>query len=155
MANRTWTIDNKEVGFSEGAVVRWDTEKYFSLEYNGKTFFGEVMEEATESNRLKLKINHRVFEVQKKGSLDDLIKAMGLDTPKIKKLKELQAPMPGRIVNVAVAIGDELNVGDEILSLEAMKMENVLKAEGIGVVKSINIGTDDVVDKGTVLIEFE
>ncbi len=155
MANRTWTIDNKEVGFSEGAVVRWDTKKYFSLEYNGKTFFGEVMEEATESNRLKLKINHRVFEVQKKGSLDDLIKAMGLDTPKIKKLKELQAPMPGRIVNVAVAIGDELNVGDEILSLEAMKMENVLKAEGIGVVKSINIGTDDVVDKGTVLIEFE
>lgn len=155
MANRTWTIDNKEVGFSEGAVVRWDNEKYFSLEYNGKTFFGEVMEEATESNRLKLKINHRVFEVNKKGSLDDLIKAMGLDKPKVKKLKELQAPMPGRIVNVAVAIGDELNVGDEILSLEAMKMENVLKAEGVGIVKSINIGTDDVVDKGAVLIEFE
>lgn len=155
MANRTWTIDNKEVGYSEGAVVRWDNEKFFSLEYNGKTFFGEVMEDATESNRLKLKINHRVFEVQKKGSLDELIKAMGLDKPKIKKLKELQAPMPGRIVNVAVAIGDELNVGDEILSLEAMKMENVLKAEGVGVVKSINIGTDDVVDKGAVLIEFE
>jgi len=155
MANRTWTIDNKEVGFSEGAAVRWDTEKYFSLEYHGKTFFGEVMEDATESNRLKLKINHRVFEVQKNGSLDDLIKAMGLDKPKVKKLKELQAPMPGRIVNVAVAIGDALDVGDEILSLEAMKMENVLKAEGIGVVKSINIGTDDVVDKGTVLIEFE
>lgn len=155
MANRTWTIDDKEVGFSEGAVVRWDSEKYFSLEYNGKTFFGEIMEEATESNRLKVKINHRVFEVSKKGELDDLIKSMGLDKPKIKKLKELQAPMPGRIVNVAVSIGDELNVGDEILSLEAMKMENVLKAEGIGIVKSINIGTNDVVDKGTVLIEFE
>ncbi|MCR9171340.1 MAG: acetyl-CoA carboxylase biotin carboxyl carrier protein subunit [bacterium] len=155
MANRTWTIDNKEVSFSEGAVVRWDTEKYFSLEFNGKTFFGEIMEEATESNRLKLKINHRVFEVTKKGALDELIKAMGLDAPKVKKLKELQAPMPGRIVNVAVSVGDELNVGDEILSLEAMKMENVLKAEGIGVVKSINIGKDDVVDKGAVLIEFE
>lgn len=113
------------------------------------------MEEATESNRLKLKINHRVFEVHKKGSLDDLIKSMGLDTPKVKKLKELQAPMPGRIVNVAVSVGDALNVGDEILSLEAMKMENVLKAEGVGVVKSINIGTNDVVDKGAVLIEFE
>ena len=155
MANRTWNIDGKEVNFLEGAVVRWDDEKYFTLEYGGKTFFGEVMEEATESNRLKLKINHRVFEVSKKGSLDDLIKAMGLDKPKVKKLKELQAPMPGRIVNVAVNIGDELNVGDEILSLEAMKMENVLKAEGIGIVKSINIGTDDVVDKGAVLIEFE
>ncbi|GAB5416840.1 MAG: hypothetical protein Crog4KO_17070 [Crocinitomicaceae bacterium] len=155
MANRTWTIDDKEVGFSEGAIVRWETEKYFSLEFNGKTFFGEVMEDATESNRLKVKINHRVFEVSKKGELDDLIKSMGLDKPKVKKLKELQAPMPGRIVNIAVTIGDELNVGDEILSLEAMKMENVLKAEGIGVVKSINIDKNDVVDKGTVLIEFE
>jgi biotin carboxyl carrier protein len=155
MANRTWTIDDKEVGFSEGALVRWDDEKYFSLDFKGKTFFGEVMEDNTESNRLKVKINHRVFEVSKKGPLDDLIKSMGLDTPKIKKLKELQAPMPGRIVSVVVSIGDELNVGDEILSLEAMKMENVLKAEGIGVVKSINVGTNDIVDKGSVLIEFE
>jgi len=87
--------------------------------------------------------------------LDDLIAAMGLDVPKIKKLKELQAPMPGRIVNVAVNIGDSLEVGDEILSLEAMKMENVLKAEGVGVVKGININNDDVVEKGAVLIEFE
>ena len=62
--------------------------------------------------------------------MDDLIKAMGLDKPKVKKLKELQAPMPGRIVNVAVAIGDELNVGDEILSLEAMKMEKRSKGRG-------------------------
>ena len=155
MANRTWTIDNKEVSFSEGAVVRWDDEKFFTLEYNGHTFFGEVLEDSTESNTLKLKINHRVFDIQKKGPLDDLISAMGLDQPKIKKLKELQAPMPGRIVSVVVSIGDELNVGDEILSLEAMKMENVLKAEGVGVVKAINVGTNDIVDKGAVLIEFE
>lgn len=155
MANRTWTIDTKEVSFSEGAVVRWDDEKFFTLEYNGHTFFGEVLEDSTESNTLKLKINHRVFDIQKKGALDDLISAMGLDKPKIKKLKELQAPMPGRIVSVVVAIGDELNVGDEILSLEAMKMENVLKAEGVGVVKAINVGTNDIVDKGAVLIEFE
>lgn len=155
MANRSWSIDDKEVSEMDGAIVRWETEKYFSLEYSGKTFFGEVLEEATESNRLKLKINHRVFEIKKKGSLDELIAAMGLDVPKIKKLRELQAPMPGRIVNVAVAIGDSLELGDEILSLEAMKMENVLKAEGIGVVKAINVATNDIVDKGTVLIEFE
>ena len=63
--------------------------------------------------------------------------------------------MPGRIVNIAVEIGQELNVGDDILSLEAMKMENVLKAEGIGVVKAINFSNDDVVEKGAVIIEFE
>ena len=155
MMNRIWSIDGKETSGDNGAVVKWDNEKFFHIELGENIFFGEVLEEATESNRLKLKINHRVFEVRKKGELDDLIAAKGLDKPKIKKLKELQAPMPGRIVNVAVAVGDSLEVGAEILSLEAMKMENVLKAEGIGIVKEINISTDDVVEKGAVLIEFE
>lgn len=155
MANRIWYIDGKETVASDGAVVKWDNEKYFTIEFGSNKFYGEILEEATESNQLKLKINHRVFEIKKKGELDDLIAELGLDKPKIKKLKELQAPMPGRIVNVAVRVGDELNVGDEILSLEAMKMENVLKAEGVGVVKEINISNNDVVEKGAVLIEFE
>ena len=155
MANRTWNIDGKEVIGNDGAILQWEDDTFFNLSYNGLTFFGEVLEESTESNYLKLKINHRVFEVRKKGELDDLIKELGLDVPKVRKLKELEAPMPGRIVNIAVSIGQELNVGDDILSLEAMKMENVLKAEGIGVVKTINIKSDDVVEKGAVLIEFE
>ena len=155
MANRTWNIDGKEVVGSDGAILQWEDDTFFTLSYNGLTFSGEVLEESTESNFLKLKINHRVFEIRKKGELDELIKELGLDVPKVRKLKELEAPMPGRIVNIAVSIGQELNVGDDILSLEAMKMENVLKAEGIGTVKTINIKSDDVVEKGTVLIEFE
>jgi biotin carboxyl carrier protein len=63
--------------------------------------------------------------------------------------------MPGRIVQVAVSIGQELAIGDEILSLEAMKMENVLKAEGVGIVKAILVNANQIVDKGAVLIEFE
>ena len=155
MANRIWNIDGKEIKGSEGAVLKWEDNRFFILSFNGNSFLGEVLEENTESNYLKLKLNHRVFEVRKKGALDDLISAMGLDVPKVKKLKELEAPMPGRIVNIAVKIVQELNVGDDVLSLEAMKMENVLKAEGTGIVKEINIKNDDVVDKGAVLIEFE
>jgi biotin carboxyl carrier protein len=155
MANRVWKIDGEDITGAEGAVLNWEGNGFFTLSFNGNTFSGEVLEENIESNFLKLKINHRVFEIRKKGELDDLISAMGLDIPKVKKLKELQAPMPGRIVNIAVTVGQELNVGDDILSLEAMKMENVLKAEGVGVVKSININNNDVVTKGSVLIEFE
>ncbi len=155
MANRIWNIDGNESVGSDGAVVKWDDERYFTIAFGGSTFHGEILDEQTESNFIKVKINHRVFEVRKKGALDDLIAELGLDTPKIKKLKELEAPMPGRIVNVAVAIGDEINVGDEILSLEAMKMENVLKAEGVGIVKTINVQNEDVVEKGAILISFE
>ncbi|MEN9998035.1 MAG: hypothetical protein RI922_1025 [Bacteroidota bacterium] len=155
MANRVWNIDGKEVVGTEGSAIRWDDHQFFTLTYKGQKFFGELLEDKSEENYLKIKINQRVFEVKKKGELDDLISALGLDVPKVRKLKELQAPMPGRIVQVAVQIGQELNVGDELLSLEAMKMENVLKAEGVGVVKAILVESNQVVDKGTVLIEFE
>jgi len=155
MENRVWNIDEKETKSSSGSVVKWDDERFFTLTFNGKEFFGEILEEKSEDHKLKIKINHRVFEVKKKGELDELIAALGLDVPKVRKLKELQAPMPGRIVNIAVTVGQVLEVGDEILSLEAMKMENVLKAEGVGTVKAIHISTNDVVDKGSVLIEFE
>lgn len=155
MANRTWYFDGKEVIGTDGAALRWDDDRYFTLTYKGKKFFGELIENQSESNALTIKINQRVFSVRKKGELDDLIAALGLDKPKVRKLKELAAPMPGRIVQVAVAVGQELQPGDEILSLEAMKMENVLKAEGIGTVKAILIEPNQVVDKGAILIEFE
>lgn len=155
MANSTWNFDGKDVVGTEGAVLKWDDHQFFTLTYKGQKFFGELLEDKTEDNALKIKINHRVFEIKKKGELDELISALGLDVPKVRKLKELQAPMPGRIVQVSVTIGQELNVGDEILSLEAMKMENVLKAEGVGIVKTILVEGNQVVEKGFVLIEFE
>ena len=128
MENLVWIFDEKETKSSGGAVIKWDDERFFTLIFNGKDFFGEILEEKSEDHKLKIKINHRVFEIKKKGELDELISALGLDVPKVRKLKELEAPMPGRIVNIAVKVGDELEVGDDILSLEAMKMENVLKA---------------------------
>ena len=155
MANRIWYFDGKEIVGTDGAALHWDDDRYFTLTYKGKNFFGELLNNQSESNALTIKINQRVFSVRKKGELDDLIAALGLDKPKVRKLKELEAPMPGRIVQVAVAVGQELQQGDEILSLEAMKMENVLKAEGIGTVKAILIEPNQVVDKGAILIEFE
>ncbi len=155
MASNTWSFDGKEVIGTHGSVLKWDDHQFFTLTYKGQKFFGELLEDKSEDNFLKIKINHRVFEVKKKGELDDLISALGLDIPKVRKLKELQAPMPGRIVQVSVEVGQELNIGDEILSLEAMKMENILKAEGIGTVKAIFAEANQVVEKGFVLIEFK
>ena len=155
MVSNTQSFDGKEVIGSQGSVLKWDDHQFFTLTYKGQKFFGELLEDNSEDNSLKIKINQRVFEVKKKGELDDLISALGLDIPKVRKLKELQAPMPGRIVQVSVTVGQELNIGDEILSLEAMKMENILKAEGVGTVKAIFAEANQVVEKGFVLIEFE
>jgi biotin carboxyl carrier protein len=104
---------------------------------------------------LKIKINHREFVVSKDGPLDQLISELGLDKIKVRKLQQLKSPMPGRIVGIDVKVGDAVEVGNPLLTLEAMKMENVLKSEGVGIVKSIEIQAGDVVDKGAVLICFE
>jgi biotin carboxyl carrier protein len=68
---------------------------------------------------------------------------------------ELRAPMPGLVVRVAVAPGDEVAPGDPLIVMEAMKMENELRAEGAGVVAEIHVSEGTTVDRDEVLVTFE
>ena len=68
---------------------------------------------------------------------------------------DIKAPMSGKVLSVVVAEGDEVKKGDAILILEAMKMENVLKAEGDCIIKKILINTEESVEKNQVLIELD
>jgi biotin carboxyl carrier protein len=58
------------------------------------------------------------------------------------------------IIDLKVKVGDSVTTGDVLLILEAMKMENILKATGDGVVKEVKAKKGDSVEKGQVLIEF-
>ena len=71
------------------------------------------------------------------------------------KASKLKAPMPGKVLEVMVEVGQEVAKGEGLLILEAMKMENVLKAEDGGIVKSVNVSVGEAVEKNNVLIEFE
>ncbi len=155
MAHHDWKIDGEKAVSTIQAQVVWENDRYFTITHKGETFHGELLEEQLENRMIKIKINHREFTIAKEGPLDALIEELGLNKVKVRKLKQLASPMPGRIVSVAVNIGDEVEVGAPLLTLEAMKMENVLKSEGVGTVKDIYIKANDVVDKGAVLISFE
>ena len=63
--------------------------------------------------------------------------------------------MPGLILDVLVSAGDTVAKDDPLIILEAMKMENVLKSAGDGVVKSIEVAKGQAVDKNQILIELE
>ena len=67
----------------------------------------------------------------------------------------LTAPMPGLIVRVRVKPGDTVAAGEGLVVMEAMKMENVLKASGAGTVRAVRIGPGDKVERGAVLVELE
>jgi pyruvate carboxylase subunit B len=63
--------------------------------------------------------------------------------------------MPGRIVAINVAVGDKVNAGDTVLTVEAMKMENPVHAPESGVIKAIYINEGDTVNPDECLIEVE
>ena len=151
----TWIFDQKETATSEGAAIRWIDHRFFTLDFEGQESLGDVVSDVSEAQQLVLKINHRVFHIRKKHALDELIQQLGMDKPKVRKIKSFNAPMPGRIINVLVAVGEEVDAGTPLISLEAMKMENTLKSSGIGKVKTIHVAAGAVVEKGAALFEFE
>jgi pyruvate carboxylase subunit B len=65
------------------------------------------------------------------------------------------APMPGLIVRVNVAVGDRVEAGQGVVVMEAMKMENELRATAAGVVKSVEVGPGMAVEKGALLVALE
>ena len=69
--------------------------------------------------------------------------------------KEVTAPMPGHIVEIAVTAGDEVRVGQEICSLEAMKMKNAIRSHRDGIVASVVVSLGQAVAFGDVLVTFE
>ena len=69
--------------------------------------------------------------------------------------KYLLSPMPGLLVSLSVEEGQEVKAGEELAMIEAMKMENVLRAERDGVVAAIKAGPGDSLAVDQVILEYE
>ena len=83
-----------------------------------------------------------------------MMQTLGLDKA-VKKVDEIRAPMPGMVLDILVKPGDSVKKNDPILILEAMKMENMIKAPEDAVVKAIPAEKGKAVEKGQVLVSFE
>ena len=68
---------------------------------------------------------------------------------------QIAAIMPGKILRVAVAEGDQVQEGDVLVVLEAMKMENELRAKKSGLVKQVTVAPGDDVEMGELLVAVE
>jgi len=68
--------------------------------------------------------------------------------------KAVRCPMPGLVVSIAVAEGQEVKTGETLAVVEAMKMENVLRAERDGIIKKIPVKQGDSVAVDAVIMEF-
>lgn len=127
----------------------------FHILYNNRSFNAEVLEADYQTKSFLIKINNSKYSISVKDRFDILLDQMGMSNANMAKVNDLKAPMPGLIVDIKVQVGDTVKKGDTILILEAMKMENVLKASGDGIVKNIKIAPKQNVEKNQVMIEFE
>jgi pyruvate carboxylase subunit B len=127
----TGTLSVLMEGASHTVVARKNDDGYQIL------LAGKQLEAVVESERSRLL---RKFDTQ------------GSSGP---KKVEIKAPMPALVVKVEVAVGDSVKPGQGLLILEAMKMENEIKAHSSGVVKTIYVTQGKPVEKGELLILLE
>lgn len=127
----------------------------FSILRGGKSYTALVDSIDRDAKTVTLRINSVPYTVAIEEPLDRLLKSMGLDKAAGAKAEPVKAPMPGLVLRVLVAPGQEVQKGDGLVVLEAMKMENVLKATAPGKVKAVLAVEKTAVEKGTILIEME
>lgn len=127
----------------------------YSLVHNGRSFKALVLKADTASNTVRVRIGAGIYTVQLEDEQAQLMRTLGLDKAQGAVVRELKAPMPGLVLNVLVKEGDPVKKNDPVLILEAMKMENVIKAPGDATVKKIHVQERTAVEKGQLLLGFE
>jgi biotin carboxyl carrier protein len=70
-------------------------------------------------------------------------------------IKKITAPMPGKVVRILAAVGDQVEAGQSVIVIEAMKMQNELKAPKSGIIKKITVAEGAAVEAGQALAEVE
>jgi biotin carboxyl carrier protein len=114
----------------------------------------EVVSFNASEKTAEIKVNNNTYTVTAKDQFDILLDKLGLSSLNTAKVSEIKAPMPGMVLKVFVTEGMEIKKGDNLFVLEAMKMENIIKAPADVIVKTVKIKPGDKVEKGQVLMMF-
>jgi len=159
MSNYLITVNKEELQCSTSDVDSLDSimvnENTLHVLDKNSAFDVEIIHSNFLNKTISFSINGNIYDVKLEDKYDQQIKKMGLLAVTTQKLNEVKAPMPGLIVDVLGEVGQEVIEGTPLLVLSAMKMENVILAQGEGKIKSIEVKKDDAVEKGQLIIEME
>ncbi|MDP5062417.1 MAG: acetyl-CoA carboxylase biotin carboxyl carrier protein subunit [Maribacter sp.] len=159
MSNYLITVNEEELQVNSSDVDALDSinvdKKNLHVLDNNSAFQIEIVHSDFLNKTMSLSINGNIYDIKLEDEYDQQVKKMGLLSITTQKLNEVKAPMPGLIVDVMVEVGQEIVEGTPLLVLSAMKMENIILAQGEGIIKSIEVKKDDAVEKGQVIIEME
>lgn len=143
------TINGKKTEYN------WDTDSNGRKHLRIGTRLYKVCNISADGSEITLTLNGKWYTVEVKNEQELLLEKLGFKTHNNASAGQLKAPMPGKILDMLVKPGDEVNQGQPVVILEAMKMENELKAPAAGIVKEIFASAGDSVEKNQPLIEIE
>ena len=106
-------------------------------------------------NEITLLINNKEVKVSVKDRIHLTLERLGINTKSEKKYNDVLAPMPGVILDILIKTGQHVEKGQPLLVLEAMKMENIIKATMEGEITKISVDKLDTVEKNTQLLTIQ
>ncbi len=115
----------------------------------------ELLEVDRARKHFVFKLRGQQITVQLKNELDLIVEKLGMAQATEVMVREITAPMPGLIVGISVTAGQTIEEGDSVLTLEAMKMENVIRSPVSGTVEAVHVQAGDSVEKKQVLVSFK
>lgn len=141
-----------------GESLAWDIIKVgkdeFHILYQDRSYNAEIIKADYTEKSFTIKINGNTYSLAAQDRFDLLLEKLGMGKAVSQKLNDLKAPMPGLIMEILVKEGDVVKKGDNLLILEAMKMENIIKSAGEGTIKTVRIQKGERVEKNQLLINF-
>lgn len=150
-------IDSDSSTFTSG-----ETNGAFSFVSNNGRYFLRVGTKAHkidnvsyEGSNITFSIDGSWHTVSVKDEQELLLDRLGFKTGTDVAEGSLKAPMPGKILDIIVKVGDSVSKGQPLVILEAMKMENELKSPIDGTVTSIDVETGQSLEKNTPILEIE
>jgi len=144
-------IVNDQPGLAD---VKQLSPSNYNIIHNLNSYNVEVVSLDTLAKTAEIKVNGNTYTVSAKDQFDLLLDQLGMSNADASKVSDLKAPMPGLVLKIFVSEGDVIQKGDNLFILEAMKMENIIKAPADVVVKTIKMKPGDKVEKGQVLMLF-
>lgn len=152
-------IVNDQFEFEELQAEKLDlireADGHYHLLLDNNSYRAKVQAFDPQRRVVTVELGGKTYQVRLEDQYDQLVDQLGLKKTSRHQAKDIKAPMPGLVLKIEVEVGQRVAPGDPLLILEAMKMENVIKADAEGTVKSVQASEGQAVDKGQLMIEME
>ena len=150
LSDKELLVDEKKYNYE---LIPVCNNSYF-LKLNNEVF--ELTSEKLNNEVFKILLNGNDFDVTIRTALQEkAFKLLENSAVSQQHHLDVKAPMPGMILKIRKKAGEKIEQGESVIILEAMKMENDLKASASGIIENIFVKEGSSVEKGTVLFSIK